>query len=362
MRRRPLLAAVLAAAALAGCSGGGSDGPVAGTARHPVRSTTSTTGTTASSTTTTTPATSVPTSSVPAPVTTVPAPAQAPVAPILFFSSHGGTEVGWYAVSPDGGTPTRLLGVADTEPALAPGRGRFAFGRGSDVIVRPVRGPGTVVARAPQGKVTDVAWSRDGRMLAFATVDGSIPGQVFVVPAAGGPVRQVGTSLVETLAWSPDSKTIAGAGPDGLWMFPVAGAPVRLREQRAFDVAWSSRDVLAVQLDDKNVHVMAPDAAGDHVIGEGIRPQWSPDGSTVAFTGNEGNETGVAVAPGAGGAIRFLTPPSEHGRSPVWSPDGRTLAYASIAGGTSMQLLRIDLDGSHRRLLTTQRDVDSPVW
>jgi Tol biopolymer transport system component len=228
--------------------------------------------------------------------------------------------------------------------------------------VRPLRGTGTVVARAPEGKVTDVAWSRDGRMLAFATAEDRIPGRVFVVAAAGGPIRQVGTSLIESLAWSPDGRTIAGAGDDGLWMFPVAGSPVHLREQRAFDVAWSSRDVLAVQLDDKNVHVMAPDASNDHVVGEGLRPQWSPDGSTLAFTGNEGNETGVAVVPGAGGAIRFLTPPSEHGREPVWSPDGRTLAYASIAGADTMQLLRIDVDGSHRRLLTTQRTVEYVVW
>lgn len=56
-------------------------------------------------------------------------------------------------------------------------------------------------------------------------------------------------------------------------------------------------------------------------------PQWSPDGSTLAFLSNRGGKTQVYVMPAAGGEASALTAQRFGVESFHWSPDGRSVAY-----------------------------------
>jgi Tol biopolymer transport system component len=74
---------------------------------------------------------------------------------------------------------------------------------------------------------------------------------------------------------------------------------------------------------------LATELPGDHRW-----PQWSRDGSQIAFQSADGDYNStyqIDVVPAAGGPARtFLAPPGKSVAMPVWSPDGSQLAYVQF--------------------------------
>ena len=88
-----------------------------------------------------------------------------------------------------------------------------------------------------------------------------------------------------------------------------------------------------------------------------IRPQWSPDGSRLAFTiGLDDGSWQVATIAADGSDLQLLTSGPGIHEIPSWSPDGTWLAYDSSDVGLDdptfrATLWRIDADGSDAALL-----------
>lgn len=59
---------------------------------------------------------------------------------------------------------------------------------------------------------------------------------------------------------------------------------------------------------------------------------WSPDGSSIAFSGSAGGITDLYRVDLATGAVEALTEGVQAELQPAWSPDGRTLAFATDRG------------------------------
>jgi TolB protein len=89
---------------------------------------------------------------------------------------------------------------------------------------------------------------------------------------------------------------------------------------------------------------------------------WSPDGSRIAFTVIDGDDTDVWTCnPDGSGARRLTTSPALD-LSPSWSPDGRRIAFVSDRSG-SPQLFVMNADGSEQRRLTFQGSYNqTPQW
>lgn len=112
------------------------------------------------------------------------------------------------------------------------------------------------------------------------------------------------------------------------------------------------------------VAVVAANGSALTELGEGTAPAWSEDGSELAFNRFDG----IGVMNADGTSYRDLLPDEGAGDlskwDPSWSPDGRRLAYTRGSGEWSGQIWVVRRDGTGARAVTRSRgEIDSvPAW
>src|SRR5262245_2733205 len=84
-------------------------------------------------------------------------------------------------------------------------------------------------------------------------------------------------------------------------------------------------------------------------VGVESSPQFSPDGTTVAFTGEYDGNVDLYTVPAAGGVPKRLTYHPGADVLPVWTPDGKQLLFTSqraSSSGRFTRLFTIPVDGA----------------
>ena len=210
---------------------------------------------------------------------------------------------------------------------------------------------------ADAATATEVAWSRDGRLLAIlATTHHGSPA-IYVTPAGGGTSRRVVvmTGTVHDIQWSPDGVHLAmlysSASEEA--NSPVAATP---RDTGVMD-AHVDRQHLAIV--DVTTGVIKPVSPADLYIYEF---DWSPTGKQIVVSearGSGNNNWWVArlsVIDAATAAIREIAAPETQIAEPRWSPNGSQIAYIgglmSDQGATGGDLYVTPAAGGSPRDLT----------
>jgi dipeptidyl aminopeptidase/acylaminoacyl peptidase len=270
------------------------------------------------------------------------------------------------AISPDG-THVAWFGPADG-PAGDSGE-RTALSTG--LYVRDLEDPRSAPVKINQGELanaslSEVAWSRDSRMLAFLGRPTAGQAQVYVASADGQNLRRL-TSLTGDLAdpaWSPDGKTIAflftedaprTAGPL-MPMTPETGViDSKIYEQRLTTVDVANATLRAVSPPDMYVYEF----------------DWSADGKQFVLTAAAGegdNNWYIAqlyVVPAAGGPLKSIYKPPLQLAVPRWSPDGKNVAFIagimSDEGSTGGDIFVVPAAGGEARNVTPGIPA-SPSW
>src|SRR5262249_49574431 len=113
---------------------------------------------------------------------------------------------------------------------------------------------------------------------------------------------------------------LAGPGtPAGLWAFNFDGSNLRLLNSPVSSV--------------------------------GVKePVWSPDGSMIAFSSDDGTISDIWVI-SLTGALRQLTSKALNNRQPAWSPDSKQIAFVSDRGGSN-DIWIMNADGSGQTRVT----------
>jgi Tol biopolymer transport system component len=60
---------------------------------------------------------------------------------------------------------------------------------------------------------------------------------------------------------------------------------------------------------------------------EGGTPRWSPDGRYLAFDSTKAGRSDIYVVPAQGGPVRRITPEASHEDMPSWSRDGKWIYF-----------------------------------
>jgi dipeptidyl aminopeptidase/acylaminoacyl peptidase len=220
-------------------------------------------------------------------------------------------------------------------------------------------------------------WSPDGKMLAFLSsrnVDGSTEAprpQLFIMSMTGGealPLTKM-KNAVTVFQWSPDSTRIVCASRSGP-SDAVAPADRKSDTRHYTHIRYKFNDT--GWFDDKRSHLWVVIAKTGEAkqITKGddwndTDPQWSPDGTRIAFVSNrtgreydDDHNTDVWVIPAGGGHLTKISDHAFDDEAPRWSPDGKRIVFAgqtkrrefpklyvaSSAGGAASTLAVDDLD------------------
>ena len=230
-------------------------------------------------------------------------------------------------------------------PLFSPDGTRVAYlapstrdGLGGRLLVAPVAGSQRVVdvghgREVIPASVPSVAWSPDGKQIAFASMEGGVA-TIFVAASDGSGVTPItdGTADRDLPTWSPDGGRIAfrETEPDGLRR--------RLRTMRP-----DGTDIQEVDM------AIARDASLSEL-------RWAPDKPSVSYLFNAGYgaQTRAVISLGSGHALELWADGIgglvENGVP--WSPDGLHLAILTATEGVIVadNDNTTPYDGSLRRL------------
>jgi len=170
--------------------------------------------------------------------------------------------------------------------------------------------------------------SPDGRYVAFLSTREFFSIDLFVADAEhGGDIQRLVSSdadphfdslrfIDSSGSWSPDSKKLAFAVYEkGNNWLAIVDIPSHHVDQR--------------------IRIPGVDALSN--------PAWSPDGHTIAFSGQATGVTDIFTYDLSNGQVRRLTDDKFADLQPAWSPDGKTIAFVSDRGAaTNLEQLRYD--------------------
>ena len=172
-----------------------------------------------------------------------------------------------------------FIGTRPTRPALtAATNGQIAFSSGGDIIVLEPDGTGRRTLISGAAEMGGLAYSPDGQRLAYwSRASAGGPWDLIVVDSNGANPVTIAAGYAEATsdpAWSPDGATVAYAART-----PGAkGTPC---------MVWNGEFCTS------RIYRAAADGSGARQIGDPAMdaraPDWSPDGSTIAFGGGGSN-------------------------------------------------------------------------
>ena len=225
------------------------------------------------------------------------------------------------------------------------------------------------------------AWSPDRTQIAFVSARDSVDHWTLYLMRADGSNQAhlvTGTATAFGPTFSPDGRTIAFLGGNGVWTVNVDGSKVhQLTFDQTDDNPSYSPDGTQIVFTRKTtghdrIFIMRADGSGATAVASSAAvddadPTWSPDGRKVAFvrTGSDGvNQIAMLdVTNALGGlgekAVTQITTGPLGGATPAWSPDGSQLVFGRTDG---MYLMNADGSGIQKVNLLPADNGWAPDW
>ncbi|MGI8741011.1 MAG: S9 family peptidase [Bryobacteraceae bacterium] len=261
------------------------------------------------------------------------APGKRGVTPEDYYAFKNVTEA---RISPDGKLAAYVIASVDQK------RNR----RVSDIWMIPIDGsrPAWPFTEGPSARAP--RWSPDGHSLAFlstrpaATNAGhSDKPQVYLLSMSGGEARRI-TDLdkgVDAFQWSPKGDRLACVSKTGPVRKPFdqGGSDVRHYTSLTYkfnDTGWYDErrsHLFVVNVKSGNARQITSGADRND-----IDPQWSPDGSKIAFSSEDTSRpvlmnNDIWVAAPDGGELTRINTVQDSDHIPRWSPDGARIAFTA---------------------------------
>ena len=276
-------------------------------------------------------------------------------------------------MNPDGSDPVSITG---TQPnvqyqgaAWSPDGSRIGFARTvvNGATTRWVANPDGSSAQQIPGS-GGFTWSPDGTKIAYSVGGGASFPHIFSSNLDGTGAQQLtgcdpenpDHGAGQSPSWSPTGQRIA---------YQAVGVVIDDGDQQEGN--WGPATVLASGCGEQGIpNAPVPDKLGDTHL------DWSPDGSRLAIsapathfchptegcTGTGPDDIWVGPMDGTSAPVN-LTNSSASDIMPEWSPDGTKIAFSSAPSGQDREIYTMNADGSGVTPLTdNSTDDHSPSW
>lgn len=277
-------------------------------------------------------------------------PAWSPDGQNLAFTRIAADEYAIYVVSAKGGTPRRISHEDPRkkrgELAWTPDGKYVAFSGdsasgGAQIFLVSVSDSSLRPLSEPQGQDRDwgPSFSPDGTQMAFVRTNGAgFPEEVYVMPANGGAARLLTydrSAVMGPPAWSSDGQFVIFAstrdGGPSLWRIPAAGGT-------------------ATRMENTSTGIWHPSVARQ---GEKMAAQRIVGSSGIyQVTQVEGTDKWTQS---------IITSTNGRNEGPISSPDGKRIAFMSDRSG-SLEIWVSNRDGSAATQLTSMHGAGTPRW
>jgi dipeptidyl aminopeptidase/acylaminoacyl peptidase len=241
-----------------------------------------------------------------------------------------------------------LLASPAAAQATARGlNGRIAFDNDSIWIMNPDGSLKMDIGQNLGLGQSDPACSPTGRYVAFITIIGTSNGAVAVVDSTGQNPRFVSGQqhAASGPAWSPDESKIAYSQ----FLAPPASTIM---------VA----DADGVNQGTPITGVWDPNT-GSYPDRNNIQPEWSPDGTQIAFASDRDGDYDIYTITLATGVIKQLTNDPGADMDPTWAPGGGRIAFTRESAGVSdIWVMRSDGFGPVNVTSASAASESQPNW
>jgi Tol biopolymer transport system component len=274
---------------------------------------------------------------------------------IVYAHNDRNKDARLYAISPAGGKARRLTGDgSDDGPVWSPNGSRIAFvhseshpsdlfGSESSSYVEVMdAGGGTARRLAPNDGSYGLAWSPDGKVVAYEDEDG----RLHSIDAGGGsrlaferPGSRGVPRTVDSFDWSPRGHVLVYSSGGQIY-FTTADGRLRWKDFKSRDVQsvdWSPDGTRLAFATSNASYEMGVDGRRPKRLGEESSsvPAWSRTGARLAWVVDG---VAVVVADRDGRRRRRL---DLRGGYPIgvpeWSPDGKSLVVSATPAGGSYE-------------------------
>lgn len=247
-----------------------------------------------------------------------------------------------------------------------------------EVVVMNGDGSGAVAVTRGGPNKYELAWSPDGKSIAFNAWEGSAENantNLWVMAADGSGLRRLvdDPQHEDGPIWSPDGTEVAfqrrSDTDTDVYAVAVATGQVRPVAGVTGTHAVLSPDWTRIAYSrNDGLYVVENGVERELVTSGGIltAEAWSPDGQQLAYTvlelQGDNLNTDIWIVNADGSDARQVTTDPGFDGEPAWSPDGQLLVYYTTSGDHA-QLFTIRVDGTGATNLSNRpHDEANPAW